>query len=249
MTSSSIEKKLNELLKAVENISTRIDKIDMKLENFDQRLTKMENNVEERLSKQELELKTKADVNITNDLKKRICELEQQQADQFAKEVMQESYEKRLNILIHELEETEESAWEKREITLQLIQDFMKCALQIKDPSTILLADYHRLPQHPIYRDGLKVNRPVIIKLTNSNDKRLIFSHLNNLKAFNNTRKLNKQKPVYITEHLPKQFQLERKALLPTFKKAKAMMKKTSWRAENGHYCLYVDNVKVFADS
>ena len=60
----------------------------------------------------------------------------------------------------------------------------------------------------------------------NSNDKRLIFGSLKNLKQFNNARKLNQQNSVYITEHLPKQFQLERKALLPAFKKAKALKKK-----------------------
>ena len=121
----------------------------------------------------------------------------------------------------------------------------MKRGLQIKDPSAIMLADYHRLPQHPVLKNGIKVNRPIIIKLTNSNDKRLIFSSLKNLKQFNNARKLNKQNFMYITEHLPKQFQLECKALLPAFKEAKALKKKTSWRAENGHYCLYIDNVKV----
>ena len=52
-------------------------------------------------------------------------------------------------------------------------------------------------------------------------------------------------KPHYITEHFPKQFQQERKALLPQFKEAKSMKKKVSWRAENCHYSLYVNNVKV----
>ena len=102
----------------------------------------------------------------------------------------------------------------------------MKRGLQIKDLSAIMLADYHRLPQHPVLKNGIKVNRPIIIKLTNSNDKLLIFGSLKNLKQFNNARKLNQQNSVYITEHLPKQFQLERKALLPAFKVAKALKKK-----------------------
>ena len=120
----------------------------------------------------------------------------------------------------------------------------MKHGLQIKDPSAIMLADYHRLPQHLVLKNGIKVNRSIIIKLINLNNKRLIINSLKNLKQFNNARKLNKQNSVYITEHLPKQFQLDPKALLPTFKKAKALKKKTSWRGENGHYCLYIDNVK-----
>ena len=139
---------------------------------------------------------------------------------------MQESYEKRFNLLIYGIEETDTSVWETREATLQLVQDFMKRGLQIKGPSAIMLADYHRLPQHPVLKNGIKVNPPIIIKLTKSNDKRLIFGSLKNLKQFNNARKLNEQNTVYITEHLPKQFQLERKALLPAFKEAKALKKK-----------------------
>ena len=135
---------------------------------------------------------------------------------------MQESYEKRFNLLINGIEETDKSVWEKRETTLQLVQDFMKRGLQIKDPSAVMLSNYHCLPQHPVLKNGIKVNRSIIIKLTNSNDKRLIFNSLKNLKQFNNARKLNKQNSLYITKHLPKQFQLERKALLPAFKEAKA---------------------------
>ena len=128
---------------------------------------------------------------------------------------MQESYEKRFNLLINGIEETNTSVWEKRETILQLVQDFMKRGLQIKDPSAIMLADCHRLPQHPLLKNGIKVNRPIIIKLTNSNEKRLIFGSLKNLKQFNNVRKLNKQNFVFIIEHLPKQFQLERKGPFP----------------------------------
>ena len=40
--SSNIERKLNEVLKTVGNISERIDKLDEKLENFDWRNTKLE---------------------------------------------------------------------------------------------------------------------------------------------------------------------------------------------------------------
>ena len=165
---SNIERKLNEVLKAVGNISKRIDKLNEKLQNFDRRITKLEYLVEELM-----------------ELKK-----------------------------------------PTRETTLQLVQDFMKRGLQIKGLSAIMLADYHRLPQRPVLKNGIKVNRSIIIKLTNSNNKRLIFGSLKNLKQFNNARKLNQQNSVYITEHLPKQFQLERKALLPAFKEAKALKKK-----------------------
>ena len=45
---SNIERKLNEVLKAVGNISERIDKLNGKLENFDRRITKLEYLVEDK---------------------------------------------------------------------------------------------------------------------------------------------------------------------------------------------------------
>ena len=75
-------------------------------------------------------------------------------------------------------------------------------------------------------------------------DQRIIFSKLKNLKYYNEARKSKNKQPHYITEHLPKQFQVERKALLPHFKEARRLNKKTSWKEENGHYNLYIDNVK-----
>ena len=46
---SNIEKKLNEVLKAVGNISERIDTLDEKLENFDRCIAKLEYLVEEKI--------------------------------------------------------------------------------------------------------------------------------------------------------------------------------------------------------
>ena len=58
----------------------------------------------------------------------------------------------------------------------KLVYDFMRDVLLLKNPETIKLADVHRLPQHPVFNTaGGKVTRPIIIKLTNSNDKHLIF--------------------------------------------------------------------------
>ena len=46
---SNTERKLNEVLKAVGNISERIDKLNEKLENFDRRITKLEYLVEDKI--------------------------------------------------------------------------------------------------------------------------------------------------------------------------------------------------------
>ena len=78
---SNIERKLNEVLKAVGNISERINKLNEKLENFDRRITKLEYLVEDKISKFQQELKTKADDSALNELHLKICKIEQQQVD------------------------------------------------------------------------------------------------------------------------------------------------------------------------
>ena len=46
-------------------------------------------------------------------------------------QLMQESYEKRLNILIHSLKEDKSNAWEKREDTIYKFKTFLKTGLKI----------------------------------------------------------------------------------------------------------------------
>jgi len=117
--------------------------------------------------------------------------------------------------------------------------------LKIDDPTTISVIDFNRLPQRPIYRSHVNVCCPVIIKLSNAADKRLIFSHLKNLKEHNAAKHERFLRPQYVTKHLPKKFQDKRRLLLPAFKKAREQNKITSWRAVNGHYALFVDNIRV----
>ena len=238
-----MEEKLDRILKGIENLTTRIDKLDSKFELFETRLFNLEKTFDDQIYKLDKKLETKVDCTVLENFNLRLLNIEQQQITQQTKDILQESYDKRLNLLIHGIEESD--AWETLEQTKKLIHNFMKDGLLIDDPSTISLADYHRLPQQPISRNNHEVHRPIIIKLANSTDKKLIFTKLKNLKKYNEIRKSVDKKPHYVTEHLPKQFQQERKALLPQFKEAKRMKKKVSWRAENGHYCLYVNNVKV----
>ena len=230
-------------MKGIENLTTRIDKIDSKFELFETRLSNLEKTFDDQINQLDKKLETKVDYTVLENFNLRLQNIEQQQITQKTEDIMQESYDKRLNLLIHGIEESD--AWETLEKTKKLLHNFMKDDLLIDDPSTIFLADYHRLPQQPIFRNNRKVHRPIIIKLTNSTDKRLSFTKLKNLKKYNEIKKSVDKQPHYITEHLPKQFQQERKAVLSQFKEAKRMKKKVSWRAENCHYCLYVNNVKV----
>ena len=50
---------------------------------------------------------------------------------------MQESYEKRFNILIHEIAETTDNAWESPRQTTALVRTFMKEGLLIQKPGSV----------------------------------------------------------------------------------------------------------------
>ena len=121
----------------------------------------------------------------------------------------------------------------------------MQDGQQIENPSSIAKVDCHRLPQRPVFRNRKKVIRPIIIKLSNAMDKRYLFRQLKHLKTYNSTRRLPKEKSAFITEHLPKRFQIKRKQLMPQFKLVRSLYQKTALKAEAGHYNLYVDNVKI----
>jgi len=103
------------------------------------------------------------------------------------------------------------------------------------------LADVHRLPQHPVTKKGVKVVRPVITKLTNAFDKHLIFSSLKHLKTYNENCKFKLKTPnyVFVTEHLPRGLQIQKKRLLPLYNEPKQQGQKTSWKIVSGEYQLY----------
>ena len=109
------------------------------------------------------------------------------------------------------------------------------------------MADVHRLPQHLITRDGKRVTRPIICKLTSFADKNLIMSSLKNLKQYNARRQISMKdnfKYTFVTEHLPVALQQQKKRLLPIFKNAKAQGKRAVLRIQGTEYCLYINNEK-----
>ena len=113
------------------------------------------------------------------------------------------------------------------------------------------IADVHRLPQHTITKNGVRITRPIIVKLTSYSDKNLIMRSLKILKSYNEERKRkfgSNAKSVYIIEHLPQQLQQQKKKLLHIFKEARDAGKKAFWRIERATYCLYIDNVKYRND-
>ena len=122
------------------------------------------------------------------------------------------------------------------------------------DLNSISLVDCHRLPQRPIIKQGQKITRPIIIKLTNAFDKLVIFNSASNLKKYNlqlsgsSATNGRSRKSVYITEHLPQQLYHHQKKLFPLFKKQKNQKQATWWATVDGSYCLYIEGVKHTAE-
>ena len=95
-------------------------------------------------------LSGKADLTSLNQMNKRIKKLESMIESYEKSAVMQESYDKRLNILIHGTKEDNDSPWEKQDTTVTKFQEFLKKGLKIDDPEDIEFVDIHRLPQYPV---------------------------------------------------------------------------------------------------
>ena len=186
----------------------------------------MNQKLDDRYNELKSQFDNKAYVNDVEEVSERLEILEAKARDRENKALMLESYEKRFNLLIHGIDENFRYAWETREQTKHLVEDFMKEGLKIEDPSKIAMADCHRLPQRIILKNKVRVNCPIIRKLTNADDKHLIFSHLKNLKIYNNTRISLNLKTQYVTQQLQEQFENERKKLLPLYKAARLEKKK-----------------------
>ena len=180
MSTTEVTEKLNQVLKAVDKLYKRMDNFYSKLDDFNLCLVHLDK-FNAKFEEIETSLNSKADTEAvlatktnSTDFEKihdRLKKLEAQERERQTQAVMRESYEKRMNILIHGLSENFTSAWETRETTKSVIYQFMRDGLKIEDPEKITVAGYHRLPQKPIFNARKRRCRPVIIKFTNAADK------------------------------------------------------------------------------
>ena len=126
-----LNKKLDEILKAISNLTERIDVIDKRFDNLESRLDEFERTVNNKISNIENQLKMKAEKNSLQKMMVRLEKLEVSRNVQEIAKVMQESYEKRFNFLIHGIAETTDSAWENPGETTALVRTFTKEGLLI----------------------------------------------------------------------------------------------------------------------
>ena len=148
----ALRQKLDSIFNSIVVLTKKVDKYDSNLSALGTSLDKIENTLSNKIHKIENQLQEKADKSELEELRLRLLHvLEDSKKDKEASVVMKESYEKRLNILIHGIQETPVNAWERPDETLSHVYDFMKAGLQIKDPTEIALA-------WPIVIDSAKSN-------------------------------------------------------------------------------------------
>ena len=250
-----VEAKLDKILTCLDSFNKRLDTIESKLETFSKRMDNIETNFDrmnERFDdfeeKQKLENKTFTEALDSNISKKEFEKLAKRMEYIFnqgrKQHLMVDLDNKRLNLLIYGFEENK--AWETKEQLKAIIDNFLLYALQI-DSAEIHLVDVHRLPRHSILFRGKQVTRPIIIKLPKVFEKKIMDS-LPKLKAYNQKRGelATSNLSIFISEHLPKEFQNHKKSLMSKFKEAGEENKSTYLKASvDGECCLLVEDAKI----
>ena len=179
----SVEQMFEKILNKLCNFEKRSENIETKLDNFQMRLEQVEKFFNAEIPKINEITTTKVSQDEFFLLK---SEFESFVKSDRIEGLMKELYDKRLNILVHGLEETER-VWETKEKSKVIFNSFLKEGLKI-EPHVIHPIDVHRLPQHPVFKNQKKITRPIIVKLADSFEKHLIMKSLKNLKAYNETR-------------------------------------------------------------
>ena len=188
------------------------------LENcFSNKFNKLEEKLSEHISSQkELYLKLnqtidrlEKEVNVQSkkidSLELKYSQLNKQFVD-FKKEVYvrnlaQEHYSKRMNVLIHGIEEQPR---ENKEQTNKIVCNFLKEVLHGND---IKLIDCHRMSSASTKIDSKRSTwRPIICKVSTMKEKSRIFSSLVVLKDYNK----NNNSAIFLTNHLPKSIYLKK---------------------------------------
>jgi len=85
------------------------------------------------------------------------------------------------------------------------------------------------------FKQGAKINRPIIFKVGNNYDKQYIIKCLKYLKTYNVDQERKSTNKVFVTEHLPKELYQQKKRLIPAFKEAQHNNKSTPWTIKNGN--------------
>ena len=126
---STLEHKLDQILH-------KVDALEKKVDSFKPRIFKLENKTAA-LSRNLTAKEETIDI-----LDEKMNKFEKFMLEFEKTAIMQDSYNKRLNVLIHGIKEDEGNAWEKREATVQKFKTFLNDGLNI-NPDDVELVDIH----------------------------------------------------------------------------------------------------------
>ena len=168
---TSIDSKQDKILNQLQ----RLNNIERKIDSFKGQLTSLEAKFFNKCEELDYNLNAKASIETIEKLNEKLTALDNFEKSYEKSLLMQESYNKRLYILVHGIKEDDNKVWETREETIAKFTKFVREGLKIEDPDKIEYVDIHRLPQHPVSRLGKKVHRPIIVKLLTMQDKKMLY--------------------------------------------------------------------------
>ena len=122
-----------------------------------------------------------------------------------------ELYSKRVNVIFHGIDEDPANVWETRKQSKKILKSLLVNQLKIEHGNDFEFSDVHRLPQHRFYKNGNRITRPIIVKLTNMWDKKTIYRSSRTFKSVNETRILANKSVIFVSDHLPQELQDQKK--------------------------------------
>lgn len=162
-----INLKLDQVLQSMKVMEKRFDSLEEKLDNFEIKLDNIDKKYESKCSQLKELMLEKASIEDQNKLQAKVQKLELDIQTFKNNAIAQECYNKRLNLLIHGIEET---VWENKEQTKELFVEFLTKGLLLNS-TEVKVIDLHRLPQVAVQKKGVKSVRPIIVKLATAFDK------------------------------------------------------------------------------
>ena len=123
---AEIRNKSDKILNSVDNLTIRLDDLDIKFDNLNARLTILEQSVNSKFQELESVLSDRVNCSSLKIFLERLNRLEHIDLEKQDIVVMKESYDRRLNVLIHGLRETNHSTREEAEETQQTFRKLMQ---------------------------------------------------------------------------------------------------------------------------
>ena len=155
----------------------------------------------------------------TNNINTRVDELERKLENKLAevdvKTVLQDMYTRRMNYLLLGAKEKQGTWKETNKECLEIVQKYL--ALMIPDPDKIHIIDCHRLGKksNEVNSHGEPLCRPIIFKVRDMFEVRIIRDNLKNLSTF--FKDNPSENKVHFRRHLPQKMYKQRQQLQPKF--------------------------------